>query len=184
MLEKQTKEIDGLEFRYQPLMATEARKILVELINRFGGSIASGLEELGETDLGDDVDGDTEVASMLGKMGKSAGGIIRELTMNLTPEYYEKLCNTLGGQSEVKMVGDNGQEAWPTMDKGTRDLMFGTKLLTEAKWIGFCLGVQYADFFGLAKTVSQQAMALRAMATRKAKSPSGSQTDSTGISSG
>jgi hypothetical protein len=179
LLEKKEKEIDGHVFRYQPLMATEARKILVGLIQRFGGSVASGVEGLANSDISD-VDGDTEISEMLGKMANSVAGIVRQLTISLTPEYYEKLVDTFGKQTEIKVVSDAGQVGWPMLGKGTRDVMFGTALLTEAKWVAFCLEVQYSDFFGLVRTAAAKAVAL---GIAKTKSPSSSPTGSTGTSS-
>jgi len=180
VIEPQEREIDGLTFRYTPLMATQARNTLVGLINRFGGSIADGLDGLGEADFSEATEG-VDIAQMLGKMTASIAGFVRQLTTNLTPEYYEKLCDTFGARSEVKQSHE-GQEAWPQMSKGTRDMLFATKLLTEAKWIGFCLEVQYSDFFELAKTGSQRAIALKWMSQKKIPLQSVSPQDSTGTS--
>ncbi len=178
MLEMKEKEIDGHVFRYQPLMATEARRILLGLIQRFGGSVAAGIEGMAGQDL-DNIDMVKNASEVLGKMANSIAGIIRQITTSLTPEYYERLVEKLGKRTTIRVVADSGQSDWPELTKGTRDLMFGTSLLTEAKWVAFCLEVQYADFFELARGAIAKAAK---MAAKKMKSQSSSQRVSTGTS--
>ena len=166
MLEPVEKEIDGIGFKYQPMMATKARKILIELIHKFGGSLAAGVERLGDAEL------DADLSQIIGKLTSPVGGIIRELTSNLTPEYYENLCKEFAERSFVT----NPKGDWIAMKKEVRDMYFGVKLLTEAKWLMFCLEAQYADFFGLVRTASESAAAYQ----RVAQSQSNSQPDLTG----
>jgi hypothetical protein len=172
LLEIQEKEIDGRTFRFNPLTATEARRTLVGMIQRFGGSLASGIDGLSGSDV-TGIDGDTEVTEMLGKVAGSLSGIIRQFTMNLTPEYYENLTELFGKRTELHVVSGGGQSKWMALNKGMRDLEFGTSLMTEAKWVWWCLEVQYSDFFELARSGAQKAVAL-GLAAKTEKSPSSS----------
>ena len=48
-LEAKEKEIDGIVFRYQPMMATPSRKLWDELVQQFGpavGNAIAGLENI------------------------------------------------------------------------------------------------------------------------------------------
>lgn len=179
MLEKQTKEIEGHVFTFNPLFAEQARRILVELVNRFGGSIAAGIEGISETEF-EDVEENTDVIELFGQLGKSAAGVIREIVTNLKPQYYEDLTNVFGKRSEVKIEVEDGNSGMMTLDKNYRNHFFGTRLLLEAKWLFWCLEVQYSDFFGLVATTGQKAVAMKAL--KAMKSSSSFPMDSTGTS--
>ena len=182
MLEIQERTIDGIDFRYNPMMAKPARRMLVGLIRRFGGSMASGLETLGKEDLSN-VDEKMDMLVVLGRLTGSIAGVIREITFNLDEDYYEKLTDTLGARSEMRVTSEDGQAAWMTMNNDLRNLEFGNRLLLEAKWVAFCLEAQYEDFFGLLSTASQQAIAVKVLGQAKTQSRSDSQRGSTGPSS-
>jgi hypothetical protein len=182
MIEVQEREIDGKIFRFNPLMADKARRMLVGLVNRFGGSFAAGIEGMSDADF-QEGDLEKDIALLLGKFTKSLGGIVRQISGNLDPEYYENITDTFGERSEMKIVDENQKTSWVKLSKDVRKMEFATSLLTEFKWVTFCLEVQYADFFGLARTASEQAIALRAMAAGATPSGLDSLTDSIGESS-
>lgn len=179
MIEIQEKEIGGETFKFNPMGAEKSREILVEIINRFGGSVSSGLENLGKADL-KDVPPEANLTAMVGKLMGSIGGMIREITTNLDPPYYKKLLDEFGKRSEVKEE-EGGQVRWPTMDAGYRDLFFSRRLVLEAKWLAWCMEVQYNDFFGLASTMTQNIVATKWIQDLQSKlsSPEGSTGTST-----
>lgn len=161
-------------------MAEPARRILVELINRFGGSFATGLEKLENVSF-KNVDENMDFSLLIGQMTGAIGGMARELSLNLKPKYYEDLTNTFGKRSEIKMDNEDGPTQMQTMDAGFRNVFFGTRLLLEAKWLAWCLEVQYKDFFTLVGTEGQSVIARKALAA--IRSQSSSQKGSTGTSS-
>lgn len=173
MLEPATKEINGREYYYQPLMATPARELLDQLIRKFGPAAAAAVEGLEGADLS--LDQSTNVGSVLGVVTDSIGGAIREASRALEPPFHHKLVETLGKQSQIKNADGN----FVPLNKDIREVHFATSLLSEAKWIAFCLEVQYSDFFELLKTNIQRAVVSRAMAN---DSKSEFQRDLTGIS--
>lgn len=178
MIEVQTKEIGGETFRFNPMGAEKSRELLVEIINRFGGSISVGLENLGNADLSD-VPPEANLTAMVGKLMGSIGGMIRELTANLDPPYYKKLLDEFGKRSEVKEE-ESGQVRWPQMTSGYRDMFFSGRLVLEAQWLAWCCEVQYADFFAHVSTMSQKAIGLKWI--QEMQSKLSSQPDSIGTS--
>ncbi len=145
MLDPQEKEIDGIEFRYQPMMLKPARAMFDGLAQRFGPAIASAVEGLSEADI----DSDMELSAMLGNVSKSAGGLLRGIVAGLDPSYHAKIADELAKQTEYRNESGNYVELAPAV----RELMFGAKLLTEGKLIGWCLSVQYADFLEPLRTL-------------------------------
>lgn len=173
MLEAQEKEIDGIKFKYQPLMAEKAREMFDKLAGRFGPAIAAAVEKL-EDAKGLDLEKD--LSNSLGLLTGSAGGLLREVCANLDPKFHKELVHTLGEQTHIM-----GEKGFIPFAHEQREIMFGTKLLTEFKWLGFCLSVQYADFLEPLRNISLRAVVLRAQANA---SLSGSPPDSTGTSTG
>jgi len=171
MLETKERTIDGYDFKYYPLMATPARELLDKLIRMFGPSIAAAVEGLEGADVGVDM----KVTDILGSAMGSIGGSLREIAGAVQPAFHHKLVEDLGKQTEWR----NEEGNFVPLKKDMREVLFATNLLTEFKWIAFCLEVQFSDFFGLFQTLAGQAVALRAMAN---ESRSKSQRGSTGIS--
>ena len=172
MLEVKEKTIDGHDFKYHPLMATPARELLDKLIRMFGPSIAAAVEGLDSAEI----DVNMNVTSILGSAMGSVGGSVRELSEALQPAFHHKLVEDLGSHTQWR----NEEGNYVPLKKELREVLFATNLLTEFKWLAFCLEVQFSDFFGLFQTLAGQAVALRAMAS---ESKSGSRRGSTGISS-
>ncbi len=167
MIESTTREIDGVTFKFTPMMATKARELLDQLLQRFGTPFGKALEALDQADkLTLDADTANPVA-MVGQMAAPVGVALAELTGKLDPKFHADLVKTLARQTMV--VGDGGEEVPLTTDI---EIRFATKLMTEAKWIWFCLECQYADFLGLFQSTALQAVAAKAMAnTPASKSP-------------
>ncbi len=166
MLEPEEKEIDGIGFKYQPLMLKQSRAMFDGLAQRFGPAIASAVEGLSEADINSDM----EFSAMLGNVSKSAGGLLRGVVAGLDPTYHEKIANELAKQTEYKNEGGS----YVPLEPAVREVMFGAKLLTETKLIAWCLSVQYSDFLEPLRTLGMSAMSLRGMAVSALGSPPGS----------
>lgn len=176
MLEAQEREIDGSVYWYQPLMATPARELLDQLIRKFGPAFAAAVEGLENADL--NLDQDTvNVGEILGTVTESIGGSIREAVRGLEAPFHHKLVEQLGKQSQIKNTETQNQ--FVPLSKDIREVHFATNLLSEFKWIAFCLEVQYSDFFALLRTTAARAVAFKAQAN---ESKSRSRKDLTGIS--
>ncbi len=168
MLETEDKEIDGYEFRYQPMMLKQSRRQFDQLAQRFGPAIASAVEGLGDAEIAADM----EYLDMLGGLTDSAGALLRGFVGGLDPAYHEQLANALAEKTMYK----NAEGNFVPLDNNTREVMFGKNLLTEAKLIWWCLSIQYADFLAPLGNLGVQAALLKA----RAASASGSRKASTG----
>lgn len=166
MLEVEENEIDGLTYQYSPLMLKPARALFDKLIQRFGPAIANAVEGLQGADLTDDM----EVDEALGNVAGSAAGLLRGVVDGLDPKFHAELCDTFAKQTLVDVEGDGNM--LPLV--GVRELLFGRKLLTEAKVVMWCLKVQYADFLEPMQTLATTAIALRATAGSRSTSRPGS----------
>jgi hypothetical protein len=140
MLEAKEREIDGIVFRYQPMTATPARKLFDELVQRFGPALGAALG--GIDDLPAPENGATEV--QLGAITGALGIGISDFSKALEPEFHAKLVERLGEKTEFQ-----NDQGFVKFDEANREVMFGTKLATELKWILFCLEVQFSDFLDL-----------------------------------
>jgi hypothetical protein len=165
MIETHEKEIDGVRYRFKPLMAKAARDQLDQLIQKFGPAFASaikGLQNAGTYDA----DKEANILEMLPAVAGSIGGAIESFCGALTPAYHANLVRTFFHQVSMEDTV-NGQEAWPLLSPDRCEIHFATRLLSETKVLCWCLEVQYADFFGLFR----QGLMLAAL-SRAAKSPS------------
>lgn len=160
MLEAITKEIGGYEFKFQPLMATPARTLFDKLVNRFGPTIASameGLEQANELNLEQETE---DQAGMIAAMFPALGSGIRELSGALNENFHRDIVKTLGDQTHVRLEEDG---EFVSLRKEVREVLFAQKLTLEFKWLGFCLGVQFADFFELFKAAALKAVVAKAV---------------------
>lgn len=169
MLEAQENEIDGLTYQYTPLMLKPARALFDKLVQRFGPAIANAVEGLQGADLSDGM----EIDEALGNVAGSAAGLLRGAVDGLDPKFHAELCDTLAKQTLVDVEGDGNMLPLTKV----RDLLFGRKLLTEAKVVMWCLKVQYEDFLEPMQTLATTAIALRATAGSRSSSPK----ESTGL---
>jgi hypothetical protein len=162
MLEVVQTEIDGYEFTYQPLMATPARALFDKLVQRFGPAVAGAVRGLKDADLSDDM----EMAEALGSVTESVGSLISGLASGLDPKFHAQLVDDLFKQVQFKNEHGN----FAPLDKGTREIMFGTKLLLEMKLVSFCLKAQFSDFLAPLQSLTSSALALRAQALSRSAS--------------
>lgn len=155
-LEKVEKEIDGRNYRYTPMFLKPARKLLDQLVQRFGPALADAVAEL---DGVDDVSADQEAAAAVGTMAGPLGAAMKQAFSALDPEFHDKLTETLAKQTEIQ--NDDGN--WVGL--GTiREMYFATRIMTEFKWIWFCLSSQYADFLEPVQNGALKMMALKGLA--------------------
>ncbi len=166
MLETEEKEIDGIWFKYQPMMLKDSRRMFDGLAQRFGPAIASAIEGLDQAEI----DMDMKVNEMLGGVVKSAGGLLRGFVAGLDPSYHEQVANQLAKGTEYQNESGN----YVPLDNNTRETMFGAKLLTETKLIIWCLSVQYSDFLEPLQQAAMTAVSLRGMALSALESRGGS----------
>lgn len=158
MLDAEENDIDGLTYQYTPLMLKPARQLFDKLIQRFGPAVANAVEGLQGADLDDEM----EIEHALGNVAGSAAGLLRGVVDGLDPKFHAELCDTLAKQTLVDIEGDGNLVPLQTV----RELLFGRKLLTEAKVVMWCLKVQYDDFLEPMQTLATTAIALRAKGSR------------------
>lgn len=172
MLEHEDKEIDGIVFRYHPMMLKQSRLTFDGLAQRFGPAIAAAVEGLNEAQI----NADMEVTEIAGGLAASAAGLIRGFVGGLDGKYHASLADALAKHTEYR--NDEGNFVPLAVD--VREVMFGARLLTEVKLMGWCLSMQYADFLEPLRTGAVLATSLRGVTL----SALGSQKASTGSSSG
>lgn len=151
MIEPVRKEIDGTTYEFRPLRLKEARKQLDKLIKKLGPSVASAVEGLQTAENFDE----EATLKMLSIVSGSIGGAVREFCAALTPEYHAELANIF-----LNQVAYQTEEGMPQLTEAKREFLFATKILTETKILLWCLEVQYADFFELARRGVQRASSL------------------------
>jgi hypothetical protein len=176
MLEAVSKEIDGIAFKYQPMMATPARTLFDKLVNKMGPALAGALEGVDQANdltLSEDTE---DQMGMLSALLPALGKGIRELSAALNENFHREIVKTLGAQTQIEQDGN-----WISLDKNVQEVLFAQKLTLEFKWIAFCLGVQYEDFLALSRTAALQTVISKAF---RNESRSNSQRTSTGSFSG
>lgn len=138
MLESKTKLIGNHRYQVTQLPSSQARKLLIRLVQMGGPVVASLLEDakLMET-TGPIVDRVSKVdAKTLAKMLRDFSDRIKEADLDY-------LCTILGGCTQVEIEGK-----LQPLDLETQELHFaGGNLSKLFTWLGFALEVQYADFF-------------------------------------
>ena len=174
MIELKQKNIDGVDYEFLPLMATPARNMLDQLINKFGPAIAKGLEGL--KDAGE-FSGDDDVSALVPALSGSLGAALDSFSTAITAGFHKNIVDTF--LNKVNVVEPDGNK--PQLTAADREIRFATNLLTETKVLLWCLEEQYGDFFGLFRRVGIQTAANMAI---KTPSKSNSLKDSTGTFKG
>lgn len=177
MLEPLETTIDGVEYRFMPLMTDPAREWLDRLIKAFGPSVASMLEGLQGADTRKlDLD-TTEEMGLLSMLGGSFGKGLHSFTQSLTPAFHKELVDKFLGQVQYRTEDGN----WAPLTKDRRQLLFARKLALETRLVGWCLKEQYEDFFVHLQRLLASAVASLAQKTAR---NSASRTDVTGGTGG
>ena len=118
MIESTTREIDGVTFKFTPMMATKARELLDQLLQRFGTPFGKALEALDQADkLTLDADTANPVA-MVGQMAAPVGVALAELTGKLDPKFHADLVKTLARQTMWGVAGAGEVPLTPAIDIG------------------------------------------------------------------
>lgn len=163
MLDPQEKEIDGTVFQYHPLTLKASRALFDKLAQRFGPAIASAIEGLNSAQI----EAGMEFTETLGGLAAPAGGLLRGLASGLDPAFHAEVADTLARKTLYQT--DDGKFA---QLEPVREALLG--VMMEAKLIGWCLSVQYADFLAPLRDLSMQAVSLRGMAVSALESRRGS----------
>ena len=174
MIEQREKEIDGVVYRWMPMMAKAARNELDKLIQKFGptfGTAIKGLQNAGEFDA----ESEDGILSALPAVAGSVGSAIEAFCHALTPEYHANLVRTFI-VGRVKRVTDEGEQV---LTADVCETVFATALMLETKILVWCLEEQYADFFALLR--KGMTLAALSRAAKKA-SPSAYRKSSIGTS--
>lgn len=152
-----TTEIDDREFQFTPLALKPARKLFLQLTRRFGPALADGVAAL---DKAGDVNPDQEIEQALGTMAAPLGAAMRQAFLELDPEFYESLTITFGKRCQVK----NDEGRWQELDATAAERAFQSKLMSEMRWVWWCLSMQYSDFLAPAQRAMGTAISLKAAA--------------------
>lgn len=88
---------------------------------------------------------------------------MRSFSEALSENFHKELVNTLAKNTLFKKDSDDAEDKFIQLAKDEIEVLFGTRLTTEFKWIWFCLEVQYADFFEPLKKTVQRAIVSKAI---------------------
>jgi hypothetical protein len=133
-IEAQTREIQGVKFRVQPLPFKPARKVLVRLANVAGPALA-------------------HLASQTASLGDL--GLARAVSSALaavSDDDLEWLADLYGERTQV---GLDGKAPGPFLDAERRDELFSdpARFPLFFAWLGFCLEIQFVGFSGVLGSV-------------------------------
>ena len=147
-LDAKEKEIDGVVFRYQPMRATPARELLDELIQRFGPSVGAAIKGI---QAPEGMSMDDDIGGFISGIGSAIGSGVSGFSSAMDPKFHTKLVNQLGATT---LIDTDCSGNFVPFTPEVRDMLFGTKLATEWKWILYCLEVQYGDFLDSLRKVA------------------------------
>ena len=125
MKNTETRTIDGVQFRVTQLGFSASRKALLRLSKSIGPALAEVLEAAESTK-------DVALAPALGRLVES----VNEEDLDFFSQVF----------GESTSYSEDG-ERWPLLRKENQEILFTGRMLTFFKWLGFCIEVNYADFF-------------------------------------
>ena len=140
MIYEKTKIIDGMEYKFLPLGAGQARTYLLRLINKLGpslGQLVGGIKPQSKLSLDSDV-----MSELIPAVSDGFGNAISKILTEIDPAFYDDLVEVF--VSRVSCCTE-GKEV--PLVKSYRELHFGTSLLKELKILCWALEAQYEDFF-------------------------------------
>lgn len=156
--------IGNHKYEVRQLGTSEAEELLVRLVRVLGPVLGALLE-----DVGGGIKSPKGIKSLLDMDVTTVSKALHELGMRLTVEDLRHL-RTVFGNASVCHQPDG--KALP-MKLEYQELHWCGRISDMFKWLGFCLEVNYSDFFGGAGLISK---AVGAVAEVKPSSPSPSQT--------
>lgn len=137
MLNSETKTIDGHTYKVTQLPFKKGQKLLVRLYKTLGPAVSEFFAHL--PDVKAKELGNLKVTKLL----PSIGGAMSVLAERLSEEELEFVTETLAEYSEL----NKGPEQWVKL-KGEMEFHFAGRYGAYLKWLGFALGVNYANFLG------------------------------------
>jgi len=129
MREPVEKQIGEHRYRIPLLPTSKGKPVLVRLVKLLGGPI------------GKLVEGGSVSAIMAGKA--NVGGALAELAANLSEADLDYLCEVFGGVCQVEAAPGK----WVLVSQ-VAEIHFAGRYAHMMKWLGACLEVNFADFFG------------------------------------
>ena len=136
MLETKERLIGSHRYYVTELPSSQARALLIRLVQIAGPVLASMLEDGGL------MEGDT-IAKVSQMDTHTLARMVRDFAGKVKPEDLEYLCRVLGDTTEVST--EAGQVP---LDLEKQEIHFsGGNLNLLFRWLAFALEVQYADFF-------------------------------------
>jgi hypothetical protein len=131
MIQTGTREIGGYSYSVSQLGAGEGRRILIKLTKMLGPSLGHLL------------------AIADGKLDQSIAGALYELSSNVSDGDFTDLCRTFGERTEVEIDGKPHK-----LDLQMQELHFAGAYGDLLKWLGFCLELNYKDFFAALREIN------------------------------
>jgi hypothetical protein len=140
--------IAGDRYEFMPMAAEEARNNLATIIKTLGPSWAEALDGLKGASIDasvidDDTGSEQAIMKVIGPIAGSLSGLIRGFVGAFDARTYSALVDSFLKRASVET--ETGGKM-PLVSQN-RETLFATKLLTEARVFGWCLSVQYSDFF-------------------------------------
>ena len=140
-LEPAVRELDGHRYMYAPLGSKAGMRLFAQLVQRLGdsiGQLVTAAAAPGETEA--DFAGKADIA------GKAVGAVCARLD----PDFLEELVALMANQTQVELPAEGGPTLLPLSNK--IEAHFQQRIMTQFKWLHFCLGTQYSDFLDSATT--------------------------------
>jgi len=167
MIEKNTREIDGMKVQVSPLMALEALRIksyLIRILSPAATRILGGLNFSGNL-LDSDFD------------GNKVGEAIEKLFIEIGDDGLVTICRKLFRNIIITITNEDGTKRVYELSSFSegRDADFNNifkgRLFSIYKIIAFVLEVNYPDFFGLMGDFGEKAKTLFSKKQNKKSTP-------------
>jgi hypothetical protein len=168
------KRIDGDLYKVTMLPAKHGRKLLLELKTILGPTIAELLRGFGDDKKGE------QTESLVDMDMSPIADAVAEFSQAVSPEKYQEVYTLFARHTSVE-IGQDGTPDFRRIILNEQENHFQGRLLTEFKWMAYCLQVNYSDFLsGMESIKSVVGSAVAARMKPKSQSP----VTSTGISGG
>lgn len=145
MIEEKTKTIGNNLYTVRQLSASEGRKMLMFLTRKLGAAFGTLIEGLGG--------GKATVQSVMDMDMEVLAKAIREFVLTLEGNELDHLCEVFGKCTRLSFLGPDGTRREVPLTLENQELQFMGKYLEMFKWLGFCLEVNFSDFFVGSRTL-------------------------------
>ena len=123
-------EINGTRYKMIQLPFKEAGPLFMDVLKKVGPGMAMAAA------------GNTNATKALG---------VKEVLERLSWDDLERYAGLFGKVCQIEV-----DDKWPYLDAKRRDEVFTGKLLDFTKWIQWCAEVNYGDFLGELRRLSEQ----------------------------